>query len=121
MQAGPGQVVLYDPNSGGYFLNLGLGSQLDSEYGSEDDDDTPQWKLTQFVVKTTPKSSFGKVACLICFFIIITAIGIAIAISTLNIKGSTNDSGDVVPPPSTNLTFFLDGILAEGVNFNRYA
>jgi hypothetical protein len=30
------------------------------------------------------------------------------------------DDGNVVPPPSANLAFFLENVLGKGVNFANY-
>ena len=123
-KAGPGEMVLFDPASGGYFLqkNAGqvamYGAQLDTE--DDDEDDTPPWKLTQFIVNKTPKTQLGRVCCLVCFFVIFSAIGTGIAVSVVGSESIDNGGKDIVDPASPILEFFLNDVLANGIDFSQF-
>ena len=114
-------MVLYDPASGGYFVQTGgqmAMNYMDDDYDSEDD--TPPGKLQAFVEKKMiPRSTVGRCMCLVFCFLCLTGIGFGVVL--LVIKGQSVVVPPIDPdePVSSNMTFFLN-ILGTKPNFTYF-
>lgn len=61
--------------------------------------------------------------CLACFFLVFSACGVGIAITTIGREAfnGSDDGGDNIKPASANLTFMLNDVLGTGLDFSKYA
>lgn len=112
-QPAPGQMVLYDPVSGGYFSSL---AQTTGQDDYDSDDDTPPGFIER---KCYPKTTCQWILCLACFFIIFTATGLAIGYSVIESK-QVNLPDEPFNVKSDNMIFFLDNVLGNAPDFDKY-
>ena len=58
--------------------------------------------------------------CLVCFFVIFSAIGTGIAVSVVGSESIDNGGKDIVDPASPILEFFLNDVLSNGIDFTQF-